>query len=53
MRNNAAVMDLSRAWWAITVAGVLIIAIVLFLDGYSGYAGVSAAVAASAAINLF
>lgn len=53
MRNNLPPMGLTRIWWAITVAGTLAVALVLLLDGYSGYAGVSAAVAAAAAINLF
>ena len=46
-------MPLPRLAWLITVGIALIVALVLFLDGYSGYAGVSLAVAASAAINLF
>ena len=53
VRNNWRAMELSRVWWGVTVVGALVIALVLLLDGYSGYAGVSAAVAASAAINLF
>ena len=46
-------MPLQRLAWLITVGVMLIVALLLFLEGYSGYAGVSLAVAASAAINLF
>lgn len=46
-------MPLSRVAWIVTVGIALITALLLLLAGYSGYAGVSLAVGASAAINLF
>ena len=46
-------MPLSRVAWLTTVGVALITALLLLLEGYSGYAGVSLAVGASAAINLF
>jgi hypothetical protein len=45
-------VDLSRIGWLITVVIALVTALLLLLSGYTGYAGVSVAVAASAAINL-
>jgi hypothetical protein len=45
-------VDLGRLSWLVTVGLCLIAAAVLLVDGYLGYAGVAAAVAASAAINL-
>ena len=46
-------MSLSRiSWWA-TVGACLIAAILLIVNGYSGYSGVLLAVAAAAAVNLF
>jgi hypothetical protein len=50
-RENMAV-DLSRIGWLITVVIALVTALLLLLSGYTGYAGVSLAVGASAAINL-
>jgi len=45
-------VDLVRIGW-IATAGVLLIAVlILVLQGYLGYAGVTLAVAVSAAINL-
>ena len=49
--QNTAV-DLARMAWLITVLACLITALVLLLQGYFGYAGVTFAVALSAAINL-
>ena len=46
-------MPLSRVAWIVTVGIALITALLLLLSGYSGYAGVSLAVGASAAINVF
>jgi hypothetical protein len=37
----------------VTVAVALVTALLMLLEGYSGYAGVSLAVGAAAAINLF
>ena len=45
-------MPLSRAAWIATVLVALITAALLFLSDYNGYAVLSLAVAASAAINL-
>lgn len=45
-------MDLARIAWLITVVACLIAVLVLALDNYYGYAAVTLAVAASAAINL-
>jgi hypothetical protein len=50
-RENSRV-PLTRMAWLATVIVCVITAIVLFLDDYAGYAGVTLAVAASAAINL-
>ncbi len=45
-------MDLARLGWLATVLACLIAVLILVLQGYLGYAGVTFAVAASAAINL-
>jgi hypothetical protein len=45
-------MSLSRLAWILTVAAGLVTAVILLISGYKGYAGVSLAVALSAAINL-
>jgi hypothetical protein len=45
-------MPLQRIAWMVTVGGFLISALILLLSGYQGYAAVSGAVSASAAINL-
>ncbi len=45
-------MDLARTAWLVTVVACLVAVLVLLLEGYYGYAGVTLAVAASAAINL-
>jgi hypothetical protein len=45
-------MDLARIAWLLTVVACLIAVLVLTLNKYYGYAGVTLAVAASAAINL-
>jgi MprA protease rhombosortase-interaction domain-containing protein len=45
-------MSVTRIAWAITVVVALITAVLLLLAGYNGYAGLSVAVAAAAAINL-
>jgi ABC-type Fe3+-siderophore transport system permease subunit len=46
-------MPLSRIAWIVTVLIALLTAALLLLAGYVGYAGLSLAVGASAAINLF
>lgn len=45
-------MDLNRIAWILTVVACLIAVLVLVLEGYVGYAGVTLAVAISAAVNL-
>jgi hypothetical protein len=49
--ENKAV-DLARIGWLATVVACLIAVVILVLQGYYGYAGVTLAVAISAAINL-
>jgi hypothetical protein len=46
-------VTLDRIAWLITALACLVAVLVLVLDGYYGYAGVTLAVAISAAINLF
>ncbi len=43
---------LARAAWLVTVGVLLITVLILVLQGYYGYAGVTFAVALAAAINL-
>jgi hypothetical protein len=45
-------VTLARIAWLVTVLTCLVAVLILVLDGYFGYAGVTLAVAASAAINL-
>jgi hypothetical protein len=45
-------VPLSRISWLVTVAVCLIAALLLLLNGYSGYAGILLAVGVSAAVNL-
>lgn len=45
-------MDLARIAWLLTVIACLIAVVILALNNYYGYAGVTLAVAVSAAINL-
>jgi hypothetical protein len=45
-------MPLSRIAWITTVLVALVTAVLLLLSGYTGYAALSVAVGASAAINL-
>ncbi len=45
-------VDLARIGWLATVVACLIAVVILALQGYYGYAGVTFAVALSAAINL-
>ena len=46
-------MDLARISWLATVLICLITVLILVLQGYLGYAGVTLAVAVAAALNLF
>lgn len=45
-------VDLPRIGWLLTVLACLIAVLVLILQGYYGYAGVTFAVALAAALNL-
>ena len=45
-------MDLPRFVWVATVLVLLVAVLVLILQGYLGYAGVTFAVAVCAAVNL-
>ena len=45
-------MPLNRIAWLTTVGICLVIALILLVSGYLGYAGVLLAIALSAAINL-
>jgi hypothetical protein len=45
-------VDLARIAWLVTAGALLITVLVLALQGYYGYAGVTLAVALSAGINL-
>jgi hypothetical protein len=45
-------MTFERAAWIVTVFVALLTALLLALAGYTGYAGLSTAVAAAASINL-
>lgn len=44
---------IARIAWLTTVLVALITAVLLLLEGYTGYAALSVAVGASASINLF
>jgi len=46
-------VDLGRIAWLATVLICLITVVILVLEGYYGYAGVTFAVAIAAGINLF
>jgi hypothetical protein len=46
-------VDLARLAWLATVVVCLITVLILVLQGYFGYAGVTFAVAVAAALNLF
>lgn len=45
-------VNLGRVAWSLTVLACLIAVLILVLEGYYGYAGVTLAVALSAAINI-
>ena len=45
-------MPISRISWIVTVAICVVSAVLLLLNGYSGYCGVFLAVGAAAAVNL-
>jgi hypothetical protein len=46
-------VDLARIAWLATVGVCLIVVVILVVEGYLGYAGVTFAVAVAAAVNLF
>jgi hypothetical protein len=46
-------VDLARIAWLVTVVVCLVTVLILVLQGYLGYAGVTLAVAIAAAVNLF
>lgn len=50
--DNNKPVDLARLAWLTTVFACLIAVLILGLQGYYGYASVTLAVAAAAAINL-
>ncbi|HTU96902.1 MAG TPA: hypothetical protein VMF14_13745 [Solirubrobacteraceae bacterium] len=52
MDTEETTVNIGRAAWLVTVGACLIAVLVLLLDGYYGYAGVTLAVAISAGINL-
>lgn len=45
-------VSVARVTWSATVAVSVLTSVLLFLAGYTGYAAVALAVAASAAVNL-
>jgi hypothetical protein len=51
-RAECVAMPLPRAAWLVTVAVALLTALIVFLNGYTGYGVVSLVIAASAAINV-
>jgi hypothetical protein len=52
MNDDNKSVDLSRLAWLVTVGVLLVTVLVLLLQGYYGYAGVTFAVAIAAGINL-
>jgi hypothetical protein len=52
MNDENSRVDLARIAWLVTVGVLLITVLVLVLQSYFGYAGVTLAVALAAAINL-
>ncbi len=52
MGENTRTVELARIAWLTTVLIALVTAALLLLSGYTGYAVLSVAVGASAAINL-
>jgi hypothetical protein len=51
-KSENTVVDLARIGWMAVVLACVITIVILLLSGYYGYASVTFAVAASAAINL-
>jgi hypothetical protein len=52
-RGENSPVDLGRFAWLMTVLACLVTVVILVLEGYYGYAGVTFAVAIAAGINLF
>jgi hypothetical protein len=52
MDADESTVNLARGAWLVTVGACAIAVLILILDGYYGYAGVTLAVAISAGINL-
>ena len=52
MDAEESTVNLGRVAWTVTVLACLVAVLILILDGYYGYAGVTLAVAISAGINL-
>ena len=52
MDAEESTVNLGRVAWTATVLACLVAVLILILDGYYGYAGVTLAVAISAGINL-
>jgi hypothetical protein len=50
--EDGAVTPLNRIAWIVTVGACTVLAVLLLVSGYQGYAALAAAVGASAAINL-
>ena len=50
--QNVSAMPLPRAAWLVTVAVALVTALVVFLNGYTGYGVLSLVVGVAAAINV-
>jgi hypothetical protein len=51
--SEESAVNLGRAAWMVTSLACLTAAVIVLLEGYYGYAGVTFAVAVAAAINLF
>jgi hypothetical protein len=51
-RHDWALMSLDRIAWLTTVMIAVIVAVILLIEGYFGYAATTFAVALAAAINL-
>jgi hypothetical protein len=52
VETDESTVNLGRVAWVVTVSACLVAVVILILDGYYGYAGVTLAVAISAGINL-
>jgi len=50
--HDTAPVPLERIAWLVTVAIMIVTAVVLFINGYTGYGALALVVGAAAAINL-